>query len=53
MRKAFLLKKETHFAVRVKEPAAVGLAIEQIKEGEEVLKLFFGGKQITGGGSGH
>ena len=52
MCKALLLKKETHLAVRVKEPAAVGLAMEQIKEGEEVLEFFFAGKKITSGSSG-
>ena len=52
MSKALLLKEEAHFTFRVKEPAAIGLSVEEIKEWEEVLEFFLGGKKITGGSSG-
>ena len=52
MSKALFLKEEAHFAFRIKEPTAVGLAVKEIKEWEEVLEFFFGGKKITGGSSG-
>ena len=49
---AFSLKEEAHVAFRVKEPAAVGLAVEEIEKGEERLKGFFRGKEVPSGGSG-